>query len=65
LPLVWTAGAAMEGRQLWLLLADLIAISLIFTYVFLGTTGSVLIAILLHAATNLFAVSPPSARMVT
>lgn len=60
LPLVWTAGAAMEGRQLWLLLADLMAMSLIFTYVFLGTTGSVLIAILLHAATNLFAVSPPS-----
>jgi len=60
LPLVWTAGAAIEGRQLWLLLADLMAMSLIFTYVFLGTTGSVLIAILLHAATNLFAVSPPS-----
>jgi membrane protease YdiL (CAAX protease family) len=34
--------------------------SLIFTYVFLGTQGSVLIAILLHASTNLFAVSPPT-----
>ncbi len=58
LPLVWTAGAAIEGQPLWLLLADLIAKSLIFTYVFLGTQGSVLIAILLHAATNLFAFSP-------
>jgi uncharacterized protein len=58
LPLVWTAGAAIEGRQLWLLLADLLAKSLIFTYVFLGTGGSVLIAILLHASTNLFVVSP-------
>jgi hypothetical protein len=42
-----------------LLLFDLMAKSLIFTYVFLGTQGSVLIAILLHASTNLFAVSPP------
>ena len=48
----------MEGQPLWLLLADLLAKSLIFTYVFLGTQGSVLIAILLHASTNLFAVSP-------
>jgi membrane protease YdiL (CAAX protease family) len=59
LPLVWTAGAAIEGQPLWLLLADLMAKSLIFTYVFLGTRGSVLIAILLHASTNLFAMSPP------
>lgn len=58
LPLVWTAGAAIEGEPLWLLLADLMAKSLLFTYVFLGTQGSVLIAILLHASTNLFAVSP-------
>jgi uncharacterized protein len=61
LPLVWTAGAAMEGRPLWLLLADLLVNSLLFTYVFLGTQGSVLIAILLHAATNLFLTSPPQA----
>lgn len=59
LPLVWTAGGAMEGQPLWLLLADLLVKSLIFTYVFLGTGGSILIAILLHASTNLFAVSPP------
>jgi len=58
LPLVWTTGAAIEGQPLWLLLADLLAKSLIFTYVFLGTQGSVLIAILLHASTNLFVVSP-------
>jgi membrane protease YdiL (CAAX protease family) len=58
LPLVWTADAALEGQPLWLLLADLLAKSMIFTYVFLGTRGSVLIAILLHASTNLFGVSP-------
>jgi uncharacterized protein len=58
LPLVWTTGAAIEGQPLWLLLADLLAKSLIFTFVFLGTRGSVLIAILLHASTNLFVISP-------
>jgi membrane protease YdiL (CAAX protease family) len=58
LPLVWTAGATIEGQPPWLLLADLLAMSLLFTYVFLGTQGSVLIAIILHASTNLFAVSP-------
>jgi membrane protease YdiL (CAAX protease family) len=58
LPLVWTADATLEGQPLWFLLADLIAKSMIFTYVFLRTQGSVLIAILLHASTNLFAVSP-------
>jgi membrane protease YdiL (CAAX protease family) len=58
LPLIWTAGAAMKGQPLWLLLGDLLAKSLIFTYVFLGTQGSVLLAILLHASTNLFTVSP-------
>jgi hypothetical protein len=55
LPSVWTAGGALEGQPPWLLLADLLAKSLFFTYVFLGTQGSVLIAILLHASTNLFA----------
>ena len=59
LPSLWTAGGAMEGQPPWLLLADLLAKSLLFTYVFLGTQGSVLIVILLHASTNLFGVSPP------
>jgi len=61
LPLIWTTGAAIEGQPLWLLLADLMAKSLIFTYVFLGTQGSIFMAILLHASTNLFVVSPPVA----
>jgi uncharacterized protein len=59
LPSVWTPGGPMEGQPVWLLLADLLAKSLLFTYVLLGTQGSVLIAILLHASTNLFFVSPP------
>jgi uncharacterized protein len=58
LPLVWTAGAPIESQPVWLVLADLMAKSLIFTFVFLRTRGSVLFAILLHASTNLFTVSP-------
>ncbi len=58
LPLIWTDGAAIEGLPVWLLYGDVGAKSLIFTWVFLRTRGSVLIAALLHASTNLFAVSP-------
>ena len=48
----------LEGKPIWLLLVDLLVNSLIFTWVFLRTRGSVLIAVLLHAASNLFAASP-------
>ncbi len=58
LPLVWTDGAAIEGLPVWLLYGDVGAKSLIFTWVFLRTRGSVLIAALLHGSTNLWAVSP-------
>jgi hypothetical protein len=37
---------------------DIPAKSVLFTWVFLHTRGSVLLAVLLHGATNLFAVSP-------
>jgi uncharacterized protein len=37
---------------------DLTAKSVLFTWVFLHTRGSVLIAMLFHGATNLFLVSP-------
>lgn len=58
LPLVWTEGASMYHRPVWLLLLDIPAMSVIFTWVFLHTRGSVLLAMLLHGATNLFGVSP-------
>jgi hypothetical protein len=41
-----------------LLLLDVTAKSVLFTWVFLHTRGSVLLAALLHATTNLFVVSP-------
>ncbi len=58
LPLVWTEGASMYQQPLWLFLLDIPAKSVLFTWVFLHTRGSVLLAMLLHGATNLFVVSP-------
>jgi len=58
LPLLWTVGATLFQQPLWLLLTDITAKSILFTWVFLHTRGSVLLAILFHASTNLFEVSP-------
>jgi len=58
LPLVWTEGASMYQQPIWLMLVDIPANSVIFTWVFLHTRGSVLLAMLLHGATNLFNASP-------
>ena len=58
LPQLWTDGNGMFHLPVWLLLLDLTAKSILFTWVFLHTRGSVLIAMLFHGATNLFLVSP-------
>src|SRR5215212_410367 len=58
LPLLWTEGNGMFHQPVWLLLMDVTAKSVLFTWVFLHTRGSVLIAMLFHGATNLFLVSP-------
>jgi|SRR5215217_6897110 len=58
LPLVWTEVAPLYQQPVWLLLLDTTAKSVLFTWVFLHTRGSVLLAALLHATTNLFVVSP-------
>src|SRR5215208_5858284 len=58
LPLLWTQGNGMFHQPVWLLLLDVTAKSVLFTWVFLHTRGSVLIAMLFHGATNLFLVSP-------
>jgi membrane protease YdiL (CAAX protease family) len=58
LPLIWTEGSVMYHQPVWLPLLDITAKSVLFTWVFLHTRGSVLLAMLLHGATNLFIVSP-------
>jgi membrane protease YdiL (CAAX protease family) len=63
LPLVWTVVAPLYQQPVWLLLLDTTAKSILFTWVFLHTRGSVLVAALLHATTNLFVVSPVVAEV--
>ena len=58
LPLVWTEGAPLFGQPVWLFFLDTTAKSVLFAWVFLRTRGSVLLAALFHATTNLFVVSP-------
>jgi uncharacterized protein len=58
LPLLWMEGATRFQEPVWPILVDNTAKSVLFTWVFLNTRGSLLLAILLHAATNLFRVSP-------
>jgi CAAX protease family protein len=58
LPLLWTPIIQASQLPWWLLVIDVPAKSVFFTWVFLRTDGSVLIAALFHGATNLFVVSP-------
>jgi CAAX protease family protein len=58
LPLLWTAGIQVSQLPWWLLILDVPAKSVFFTWIFRRTDGSVLLAALFHGATNLFAVSP-------
>jgi membrane protease YdiL (CAAX protease family) len=58
LPLLWTTGIQEQQLPVWLLLLDIPAKSVLFTWVFLHTRGSVLVAALFHGSTNLFTVSP-------
>jgi uncharacterized protein len=48
----------MYLQPTWLLLVDIPTKAVLFTWVFLHTRGSVLLAVQLHGATNLFVVSP-------
>jgi membrane protease YdiL (CAAX protease family) len=57
LPLLWTEGAPRYQEPIWPILVDNTAKSVLFTWVFLHTRGSLLMAILFHGATNLFQVS--------
>jgi CAAX protease family protein len=58
LPLFWTEGSARYQEPIWTILVEDTAKSVIFTWVFLHTRGSLLMAILLHGAINVFSVSP-------
>jgi uncharacterized protein len=53
LPLFWTAGSALEDASPWILILELPAVSVLFTWVYVNTSGSALLAILFHASMNL------------
>lgn len=59
IPLIWTDGSALEGTHVWLLIARLPATSVLFTWVYQHTNGSVVAAALFHGSLNLFSVPPP------
>jgi hypothetical protein len=50
LPLFWTAGSAKYGEPFLILLVELPAMSVLYTWVFQHTAGSALLAILFHAS---------------
>jgi membrane protease YdiL (CAAX protease family) len=54
LPLFWTVGSSLEGRPFLLALVALPALSVLYTWVFQHTRGSLLLAVLFHAAANLW-----------
>ena len=57
LPLRWTAGITLQQLPWLLLIVDITAKSVLFTRGFQYTSGRVLIAAILHGASNLFVVS--------
>jgi membrane protease YdiL (CAAX protease family) len=66
LPLLWTPGAvSVQQLPWWLLLLDVPAKSVFFTWVFLRTRGSAFLSVLLHGSSNLFTVSPSVATAGT
>jgi membrane protease YdiL (CAAX protease family) len=54
LPLVFTTGSSMDGSPFLYLLLELPAMSVVYTWLFLRSRGSVLPAILLHASANMW-----------
>ena len=67
LPLFWTAGAPLEGRSILLQFLALPALSILYTWVYRHTQGSLLLAVLFHAASNLWGLAalPPAGADVT
>jgi membrane protease YdiL (CAAX protease family) len=57
LPLFWTDGTTLSGSSPWVLAIELPAVAIVYTWVFLHTQGSALMAILLHGASNLTTMS--------
>jgi membrane protease YdiL (CAAX protease family) len=64
LPLFWTDGSTLDGAPFWILLVELPAMSVLYTWVFVNTNGSTLLAVLFHAAWNVCTMSATVAGTV-
>lgn len=52
LPYAMTKGSAMNGMPFWWFLPGMLASTILYTWIFNNTQGSILLAILFHAANN-------------
>jgi membrane protease YdiL (CAAX protease family) len=52
LPLFWTVGASQFGQSFWGLLIGAVSLSVLLTWVYNHTQGSLLLACLIHASAN-------------
>jgi membrane protease YdiL (CAAX protease family) len=57
LPLLWTDGVSLEGQPFPLVLLDCLLMAALYTWLFLRSHGSALLAVVLHGGLNAFA--PP------
>jgi membrane protease YdiL (CAAX protease family) len=64
LPLFWTVGKDAYGGLFVIMLVELPAMSVLYTWVFQHTAGSALLAILFHGSGNVFGVSAAYADTV-
>jgi membrane protease YdiL (CAAX protease family) len=52
LPLWFLAGSSQEGSSFWLFLANLVLMSVLYTWLFNNSRHSILVAVVFHAMTN-------------
>jgi len=52
LPLWCLAGSSQQGSSFWLFLANLVLISVLYTWLFNNSRGSILVAVVFHAISN-------------
>ena len=52
LPLWFVAGSSQQGSSFWLFLANLVLLSILYTWLFNNAKGSILVAVVFHAMAN-------------
>lgn len=52
IPLWFLAGSSQQGSSFWLFLANLVLMSILYTWLFNNARGSILVAVIFHAISN-------------